>query len=435
MEPSNPPADVAAEPVNYTAWIGLDWGDRQHAWTLEEAGGRLRHGQVEQSPEQIDQWVTGLLQTYGAPIAVAVEQKRGALVAMLHKYEGLHVYPVHPNTAAQYRKMFHPSGSKNDTLDGRELLDLLRKHPERLQRLELDTPVTRELQQLVEQRRRLVDEHTRQSNRLTEQLKIYYPQVLRWWKEVSAPAVLPWLAQWPTLDEAQRAKPAQVRRLLQQHGFDQPAVSQHLQELAGAVPALTDVALLNASRLYILALVGVMEPLRQAIAIHEQRIKALTKSHPDYAIVSSFPGAGEALAPRLLVALGTIRERFDSASELQCYTGIAPVLRQSGRSQAVHFRWAAPKFLRQTFHEWASHSIRFSTWAADFYRSKKEQGKGHHAIVRALAFKWQRILFRCWKDGVAYDEARYLEALKQRAVAPLLNKAQAGKLSQAQPSK
>jgi transposase len=426
MEPNNLPANPAAEPVNYTAWIGLDWGDRQHAWTLQEASGRLRHGQVEQSPEQIDQWVTGLLQTYGAPIAVTVEQKRGALVAMLHKYEGLHVYPVHPNTAAQYRKMFHPSGSKNDALDGRELLDLLRKHPERLQRLELDTPATRELQQLVEQRRRLVDEHTRQSNRLTEQLKMYYPQILRWWKDVSAPVVLAWLAQWPTLAEAQQAKPAAVRRLLQQQGWDAAAITEHLQALAQAVPALTDTALLNASRLYLRALVGLLQSLRQSIATYEERIQALAKSHPDYAIFHSFPGAGAALAPRLLVAMGTVRDRFATASELQSYTGIAPVLRQSGRTASVHFRWAAPKFIRQTFHEWASHSIRFSSWAADFYRSKSEQGKGHHAIVRALAFKWQRILFRCWKDGVAYDEHRYLQALHQRSVAPLLNKGMGG---------
>ncbi len=248
MDPSNVPVGAATEAVNYTAWIGLDWGDRQHAWTLQEPGGRLRQGQVEQSPEQIDQWVTGLLREYGGgPIAVAVEQKRGALVAMLHKYEGLHLYPVHPNTAAHYRTMFHPSGSKNDNLDGRELLDLLRKHPERLQRLQVDTAETRELQQLVEQRRCLVDEHTRPSNRLTEQLKIYYPQILSWWKDVSAAAVLPWLAQWPTLADAQRAKPAQVRRLLVEQGWDAGAVTEHLQELARAVPAVTDAALLSAS--------------------------------------------------------------------------------------------------------------------------------------------------------------------------------------------
>jgi hypothetical protein len=39
--------------------------------------------------------------------------------------------------------------------------------------------------------------------------------------------------------------------------------------------------------------------------------------------------------------------------------------------------------------------------------------------VRSLAFKWLRILFRCWKDRRPYDEAKYLFALKQKK-SPLL---------------
>ena len=40
--------------------------------------------------------------------------------------------------------------------------------------------------------------------------------------------------------------------------------------------------------------------------------------------------------------------------------------------------------------------------------------------MRAFAFKWIRIVFRCWQDRVAYDEARYLIALAKRGthVAP-----------------
>ena len=34
--------------------------------------------------------------------------------------------------------------------------------------------------------------------------------------------------------------------------------------------------------------------------------------------------------------------------------------------------------------------------------------------MRALAFKWQRIMFVCWRDRVAYDETTYLDSLKRR---------------------
>jgi hypothetical protein len=80
----------------------------------------------------------------------------------------------------------------------------------------------------------------------------------------------------------------------------------------------------------------------------------------------------------------------------------------------VHWRWTCSKFLRQTFHEWDAHSLAFPAWAREYYQAQRDQNKGHHAAVRALAFKWIRILFRCWKDRTPYDEAKYLQVLVAR---------------------
>ena len=124
--------------------------------------------------------------------------------------------------------------------------------------------------------------------------------------------------------------------------------------------------------------------------------------------------AGAVLAPRLLAAFGSQRERYRTASELQNLSGIAPVREQSGRTAWIHFRRSCPKFLRQTFHEWAGHSIAFSSWARAYYQLQRARGKDHHAAVRALAFKWIRIVFRCWQDRVLYDEQRYAASLVKR---------------------
>jgi hypothetical protein len=35
-------------------------------------------------------------------------------------------------------------------------------------------------------------------------------------------------------------------------------------------------------------------------------------------------------------------------------------------------------------------------------------------VIRALAFKWIRILFRCWKERTPYTEAIYQRALDAR---------------------
>jgi len=85
-----------------------------------------------------------------------------------------------------------------------------------------------------------------------------------------------------------------------------------------------------------------------------------------------------------------------------------------------HWRWQCPKFVRQTCAEWASHSIYSSYWAKIFYLNKRESCSSHQAAVRALAFKWIRIVFRCWQDHEPYNKVRYLRALKDRG-SPLLD--------------
>ena len=161
-------------------------------------------------------------------------------------------------------------------------------------------------------------------------------------------------------------------------------------------------------------IVQVIRSLVAGIANLEEKIEEAAAAHPDFFIFDSLPGAGAALAPRLLAAFGSQRERYSTAREVQSYSGIAPVMERSGKKQWVHFRVACPKFLRQSFHEWAGHSIAQSVWARSYYQQLRSRGKGHHAAVRALAFKWIRVVFRCWKDGVAYDESRYLASLARR---------------------
>ena len=53
-------------------------------------------------------------------------------------------------------------------------------------------------------------------------------------------------------------------------------------------------------------------------------------------------------------------------------------------------------------------------WARTYYRQQRERGNDHHASVRASAFQWVRIVFRCGKDRVACDENKYLAALARR---------------------
>jgi transposase len=162
--------------------------------------------------------------------------------------------------------------------------------------------------------------------------------------------------------------------------------------------------------------------LSTGIAKFEAEIARLAPQQPDYRLFDDLPGAGPIFAPRLLVAFGEHRERFPTASSLQKSSGIAPVMERSGNKAWVHWRYSCSKFVRQTFVGWAGQTIPRSFWAKAFYESCRARGAPHQAALRALAFKWIRVLHRCWLDRVPYDESRYLMALQKRG-APLLKHA------------
>jgi transposase len=137
------------------------------------------------------------------------------------------------------------------------------------------------------------------------------------------------------------------------------------------------------------AAVRTLATLNESIREYDRQIEQLAKAHPDFAIFNSLPGAGDVLVPRLIAAFGTQRDRYANAAEIQQYTGIAPVTEASGQQHWVHWRWSCPKFLRQTFHEWANQSILYCDWAEAYYRAQRDdKNKSHHAAVRSLAYKW-----------------------------------------------
>lgn len=115
-----------------------------------------------------------------------------------------------------------------------------------------------------------------------------------------------------------------------------------------------------------------------------------------------------------MVAFGSDRGKFPRAVNVAEYAGIAPVVEQSGKMMKVRRRYMCPKFLMQTFIEYAGCSIRFSEWASGYYWMQRQRGKSHYAALRALAMKWIKIMWKCWHDGVKYDEEKYIEVLKRK---------------------
>ena len=398
------------------AYVGLDWGDQQHAVQLQPAGGGpVEQIDLAQRPDVLHAWVAELRRRFdGRPVGIAIEQRRGAVVHALMQYEFLVLYPVNPKALARYREAFHPSGAKDDPTDAALLLDLVQTHRAQLRPWRPETVAARKLQLLCEQRRKLVQHRVALTNRLTSLLKQYFPQALDWVGTLDSRQGCDFLRKWPTLAAVQRARPTTMRRFYQQHNCRRAAViDDRLAQIATAQPLTTDPAIVDTLSLAVQTYATQLRTLLDAIRTFDAAIATVFADHPDHDLFVSLPGAGPVYAPRLAAAFGTDRTRWQAASALQTHAGIAPVTVRSGKTCWVHHRFACPKFLKQTFHEYAGQSIRFSTWARRYYDQQRGRGNSHHAALRALAFKWIRILFRCWQDRTPYDEATYLAALRR----------------------
>lgn len=403
------------ESLDLAARIGIDWADAQHTIALQETGSStVENFQLPHTPEALTEWANRLRQRFGGKfVGICLETSHGPLVHALLEYEFVVLYPVNPRAAKRFRETFDPGGAKDDPDDAGLLLELLLKHEDRLRRWLPDDSDTRALARLVQARRKAVDLRTRLSQQLRAELKGYFPHALDWaGSDLTSRLATDFLLKWPTLDAIQRARPQTVRRFYYAHNCRRgELIEQRIEAICSAVPLTSDAAVIDTSVLTVQMLAQQIQTLSASITRFEKEIESRFQRHPDAHLFDSLPGSGAALAPRLLTAFGSKRDRFDSATEVQQLTGIAPVTIRSSKSCRIAWRWGAPKFVRQTFHEFARLSIHQCDWARAYYELQRERGKGHHAAIRALAFKWIRILYRCWKQRTPYHEAQYIEAL------------------------
>ena len=396
-----------------TVLVGIDWADQAHAFHLKSNADELA-GDFQQDAQAIEAQIQLWRASYPqSQFIVAIETTKGPLISALLKYDDITLYPINPAAMAAYRKAFAHGGGKNDPGDAMLLCQYLEHYLEKLKPLRYDQPLTRKLAAMAEDRRRLVDQRTAHCNELKAVLKSYFPEVLKLGAaKIYADFIMAFLLKYPNLQAAQKAGQTKLRKFF--YGVGPRAKAEaRVQTILDATPLSDDETFIETCSMRVVALVSLIKVYSQQEKVYEANIAESVREHADYSIFASLPGASDLTHCRMIAAMGDDRMRYDSANSLQAATGIAPLTTQSGKQRFVSCRWACPKFLRQTFHEFAGLSIKQSRWAAAYYKFLKENGKTPQMAKRALAYKWQRIIFRCWQDRVPYDEAKHIERLKK----------------------
>lgn len=351
----------------------------------------------------------------GKPIAIMLEQSRGPLVYALMFRKNVLLYPVNPKQLVRYRESY-PGGGKDDPTDARYLARMLCERISTLTAWEPDDENTRLLSLLCRQRRKLVDGQTRLRLQLVSQLKSFFPVALELFgKDSKLPLLLSILGRWGDPRKIRRADRRLIRRVLSENSIrNEKQQNEIIDRIRSAKLLTNDEALITPLAMTVKLLAAQIQQSRKTINEFDAKIAEVMKQNPDAHLFTSLRGAGPALAPRLLCAFGSQKDRWPDADSLASFTGIAPVARRSGKQCQVQRRYACPKYLRQTFREFADSARIYCPWSKARYLLLRDRGMKHHAAIRKIARSWIRILFRVWQTRTPFDCERYIEKLKIR---------------------
>jgi len=306
--------------------------------------------------------------------------------------------------------------TKTDQIDAYLLAKHGRSEFADLRKLQPDSSIIQELKGLTRDQDTLIQSQTRLVNQLTACLKAYYPVALQLFSKLQQHSTLLFLQTYPTPQQAMAASSQQISQVLKHAGH--PKAEQVAAKISDTLhqPHLTADAITTRTKSRLmLVLIRQLLPLLEEIATYDKEIERLFLTHEDNEVFSSLPRAGKRLAPRLLAEIGDDRARYAHTASLQALAGTSPVPYESGTYSKPHRRYACIKPLRNALQQFAWQSTQQETWAQDYYRRKRKEGKSHSEAVRALANIWVRIIFAIWHARTAYqtrtfETARHLHA-------------------------
>lgn len=392
-------------------FVGIDWSEETHCVHLyNERGALLTRFEIAHSVSGFAELERQLSKANPQPAhcLIAIETSHNLLVDFLLG-RGYTLYVIAPNFVKSNRGRQGSSGAKDDDRDAQLLADILRTDRDRLIPWVADGPLVRQMGTLLSAIDDLTGSIVAQHNRLRSNLLRYYPQALTAFKSLTSAIALHFLAAYPAPQELQSLAYTHFQAFCRQHryyGYDfMPAMFAKLQRQAPAldeeiVPAHGQRTVFLSKQLLLLT-----EQKKTAI----KQVNHLFAQHPDAFIFASIPGAGNLLAPKLLVMFGDHRQRYPHRALLPTIAGTCPVTVATGKSRYVKFRRSCNRDFRHTAQQLAKSSIRKSVWAASYFDQVCARGNSKSHAYRCLANRWLHIIWTLWQTRQAYDEAYHLQ--------------------------
>jgi transposase len=396
-------------------YIGIDWSEAKHdVCILNHEGAILKEfiiAQTGKGQRVLEQEIA----TFGLDAEhclVGLETSNNLVMDFLQP-RPYTAYVIPPNQVASSRGRFSSSGRRNDRSDAHLLADMLRTDRQRFTPWQADGLTVNQMKAGLRLIDDLTQSITRYSNRLRAALLRAYPLALGLFNDLTTQIGLQFLIAYPLQTAAQQLSYTDFAAFCRQHRYSHPKLLPqryaHLQRDVPQPAATTILAYQEQIPVLASLLLSFVQQKRQAI----RRVQQLFLSHPDQHIFASLPGAGDLLAPKLLVIFGDQRERFPTPTAVQSLAGTCPVTIQSGKKKIVKFRRACNHEYRHTAQLFAIASVQQSVWAATYFGLAKARGLDDSHAYRCLANRWLAIIWTLWQREQPYDEANHLAQVRR----------------------
>ncbi|WP_425005021.1 IS110 family transposase [Mycolicibacterium sp. S3B2] len=402
-------------------FCGIDWAEAHHDVAIVDENGHLvAKKRIADDPTGLAQLVelfAGVGDSAPDPIPVAIETPRGLLVASL-RATGRAIYSINPLAVARYRERHSVARAKSDHADAMTLANILRVDAHLHRQLPADSELCQAIALLARAHQDAIWRRIKAHNELRSMLREFFPTFLaafvkRFPLGIASPEARAVLAIAPTPGAAAklptRRIAAALRRAGRSRGIDQAAADittvlrepqmRHLAQVEAAMGRQT------------LALLAMLDIACASVEDLGQAAATAFRKHPDYAIITSFPGLGDSTGARVLAEIGDDRSRFADARALKAYAGSAPITRASGKSVSVARRRIKNDRLAAAGWIWAFGAATHCRLAGEHYRRRREHGDRHAAAQRNLLNKLLGQLHHCLQNNQPYDEAKAFPAI------------------------
>lgn len=389
-------------------FVGNDWAEDHHdVHVMDAEGKRLAARRFTEGIAGIGglhALLAGLAED-PAQVRIGIETDRGLWVNALVA-AGYQVYAINPKAASRYRERHHVGGGKSDAGDAKMLADLVRTDAHNHRPVAGDTAQVEGIKVIARAHQNLIWSRTRETNRLRNALREYYPAALVAFADLDDRDALAVLGRAPDPATGARLTLSQIKAALRAGGrrryLDATAerIQEGLRSSQLAAPAPVTAAYAATTR----ATVGLLVAFNTQINDLQDQLDQSFEQHPSADIYLSLPGLGDVLGARVLGELGDDPERFADAKSVRNYAGTSPLTKASGRKKVVLARYVRNKRLYDAIDQWAFCSLSTSPGARAYYDQRRVADYKHHEALRALGNRWIGILHGCLKHGTPYDE-------------------------------